>query len=159
MMVNFIHRHRIKIIVILFFAVGVILGDYFNLTKLYYGYDKNQYNEACRLFAKNEKEALDILNNISIEDSEYSIRELEEGMNLWIENGKIMGNVSRIENITEEIKKKSSKLKEYCRLRIIYYSYLKKNLENGEGDVYSKKINELESNIDNFLKENNLDSN
>ncbi len=157
-MIKFIYRHKIKIAVSLFFIVGLFLGDFFNVSKLYYGYDRNQYFEAFRLFEKNEKEAIDILKNLNLEDSEYSINELENGLYLWLENRRIMDNVSRIENITNEMRQKSLDLVYYSKLRVIYFSYLKKNLSDGVVGVYDNKISELENKINKFLKENNLDS-
>lgn len=107
---------------------------------------------------KNEKEAIDILKNLNLEDSEYSINELENGLYLWLENRRIMDNVSRIENITNEMRQKSLDLVYYSKLRVIYFSYLKKNLSDGVVGVYDNKISELENKINKFLKENNLDS-
>lgn len=155
-MINYIYRHRLKIVVLFFFIVGVLLGDFCNISKLYYGYDKNQYDEACRLFASNEKEAFDILKNINVEDAEYSIKELKNGVYLWTENINIVNNISRIENITVEIKQRNMKLRRYCKLRILYFACLKNNLKKGMDDIYDNKVNKIESKINRYLKENNL---
>lgn len=157
-MLKFIYKNKIKILVILFFIVGVLLGESFNVRKFYYGFDIQQYEQSCRLFAKNENEALHVLKNINIEDTEESVKELENGMNLWGENRKILDNISRIENVTDEIKQKSLKLKEYCSLRVVYFYTLKINVEKGLDDIFDTKIIEIEERINNFLKKNDLGS-
>lgn len=153
-MIKFLNKHKNKLIIIIFFIVGTVVGNSINLSKLYYGYDRNRYDEACRLLEKNEKEALEILGHINFEEIDYSMNEVTNGKQLWLENIKIANNIALIENASWEIKQSGIRIKDYCILRLQHCALLMKKLQADSVSQYDREIMNLESDIDKFLEKN-----
>lgn len=153
-MIKFLYKHKSKLIIVIFFIVGTFVGNSINISKLYYGYDKSRYDEACRLLKKNEKEAVEILEHINFDETEYSINEVTNGRELWRENIKIADNVSIIENASWEIKKTSIKVKDYCILRLSQCFFLVKKIKGDSTFLIDKKLKNVELKIDEFIEKN-----
>lgn len=157
-MATYLYRHKIKILIITCFIIGAVVGDFIDFSRLYYGYDKHRYDELLNLYFKNEKEALDIIDNINTENSEFNVSELSNGKQLWLDNTNIIDDICHIRNIPYDIKLATSKLRQYCVLRLHYFSILQKKLNGSSVKKYDMELKKLEDKINKYVQENKLDT-
>lgn len=150
-MIRFIYRYRIIMIVVFCFIAGALVGSNINVRKMYYGYDRVAYKEACSQIKKNEKESQDIISHLNDADPLFCIEELENAKLLLMENLRLFNKIDLINNLDREHKVSSLRLKQYTQHRLHYIALTKKKIEADNSTVYDKDLEELEVKIHEIL--------
>ena len=139
----------ISMIAILFTiaSVAFISGD---LSKTEPDFDAESYDKGLSTFFENETSSLKVMQLFETESTNYLENEVNKSIVLWKENKTIIENISRIENLPNELLDQNEKLLKYCDLRIEHFELISKAL-NEDTDIYTNQIHDIGKKIDNFV--------
>lgn len=113
-------------------------------------FDTVTYNKESEKFQENEKKALAVFDVIETQTSDYLIKELNAGTNLWKQNIAIVKGLEKIKNLPDEMLDQNALLLKYCELRIKYNDMLIKAISENT-DKYLSEIEKVGSEINKVL--------
>ncbi|HPX04308.1 MAG TPA: hypothetical protein PLC17_00105, partial [Tenuifilaceae bacterium] len=123
-------------------SIAVLFAGVFGaiyLTTPSYNFDTEMYDNEIEIFTRNEKKALQVFSLAEGTSDQRLLRELTIGLELWKKNRDIVERLSATENLPAELVRQNQLLQEYALLRIIYYEYIIRAIEE-DSNAYESQI-------------------